>query len=99
MLRSAVLVWKQLLFREVCQVWQEWMLGVCLVSWTKVGSWEFTVDSSTGVRHAGTVHPMKDTWDLNGWSCFVDCVVVSLCTLGRCARIGICELMEVRCGG
>ena len=22
--------------REVYQVWQEWMLGVCLVNWTKV---------------------------------------------------------------
>ena len=23
-------------FRKVYQVWQEWMLGVCLVNWTKV---------------------------------------------------------------
>ena len=43
-------------------MWQEWMLGVCLVSWTKVESLEFTVDSYTCVRHAGTVHPVKDTW-------------------------------------
>ena len=54
--------------REVYQVWQEWMLGVCLVNWTK-GPIVF-VDSCTCDRHAGTVHPAKDTWDLDGRFCF-----------------------------
>ena len=28
------------------------------------------VDSCTCDRHAGTVHPAKDTWDLDGRFCF-----------------------------
>ena len=69
-------------------MWQEWMLGVCLVSWTKVESWELTVDSYTCDRHAGTVHPVKDTWESGGQGCLVDCVSVSFCTLSRCAHVG-----------
>ena len=29
-------------FREVYQVWQEWVLCVCLVNWTKVAPWKLS---------------------------------------------------------
>ena len=87
MCRSAVLVWKQLFVQRGVPGVAGVDTGCMFGSWTKVAPLEFTVDSYTCVRHAGTVHPVKDTWDLDERFCFVYCVFVGFCTLDKCAHV------------